>query len=135
MAESNINLSFSCPKKWNAMTPKGEGRFCKACQKTVTDFSGVAISALPDKIAEANECGRFHAYQLHKPFNNWKDKIISGYQNVVLQTEANRLTRKVVLLLLSMVLVITGCSRHLTGRMAKPKVHRASATELARYKN
>lgn len=127
MTESNVNLSFSCPEKWSTLTPNGKGRFCTACKKTVTDFTGVAINALPEQISGANECGRFRAYQLHKPFNNWKDKIISGYQRVSLHLPVNKLSRSFVLLLLSVLLFVTGCTRHVMGKVRKPKTHRASS--------
>ena len=120
MNQSPIHLTFNCPQKWEAMTAANGGRFCAECKKTVTDFSKVPLNKLDTFLqAEHKEelCGNFQAKQLDKPFNDWRDRIISFYQGVVLGTTANKVSRQFMLLLLMLVLVATGCISRVKGRM------------------
>src|ERR1051325_10348242 len=115
MQSPGISLSYQCPKKWGSMSPADGGRFCSDCQKVVRDFSKAAVAELQKTIpsnCEEELCGNFHAYQLHKPFGNWKDQLISFYQNISIAKTANRFS----LLLVMAALLLTGCYRHVRGR-------------------
>lgn len=118
MQQSKVRLDFVCPKKWNTMTPEGNGRFCDACQKTVTDFSKIPLNQLNDAVRDLpveSNCGSFYAYQLNKPFGNRKDKIIAFYQRLILNKNKYKLSRPFILCLVITMLFITGCYRRTAG--------------------
>ena len=114
---SKIELSFQCPQKWEAMTPTKGGRFCSHCQKTVIDFTHIPVQQ-PDPIIQQGDtaeiCGNFYAYQLHKPFGNWRDHVIAFSQRFEWgQSSYKQLT----VLLLTMILLLTGCARRFRGKV------------------
>lgn len=136
MNHSVTTLSFQCPQKWEGMIPQGDGRLCSSCKKIVTDFTKIpltALNAVPTAPAGVHACGHYHAYQLHKPFNNGKDKLISFYQRIALGKSIHRYMRPLALLLMMMVLVATGCHRRLAGvraYQASTKKHNKPYTSL-----
>ena len=124
MRQSNIHLDFQCPKKWNTMRPRNNGRFCSDCKKVVTDFSKISTEELSQTIVanlEEESCGSFSAFQLNRPFNNWKDKYISCYQKNKFDKSEFKLTRQITLFLLMIILIATGCTRRQTGKFAPAK--------------
>ena len=139
MNKSPISLDFQCPKKWNTMNPQDGGRFCDSCKIVVQDFSKTPIDKLGNSCQTENEeqlCGNFFAYQLDKPFNNWKDKIISYYQKIEISRRINKLIKPVSLLFLMFLLISTGCYRRVRGYMnshpnkTRKPVHSANQTTL-----
>ena len=65
----SVTLPDSCPEQWDEMPHAGDGRFCAACQKTVTDFtlmSDAQIIAFIRNKDEGNHCGRFNGHQLDR---------------------------------------------------------------------
>lgn len=130
ITESKIKLSFQCPRQWETMTPIEGGRFCDDCNKTVTDFSKTPIQQLNTVIPDtknAEICGHFYAYQLNKPFGNWRDKIITFSQkNLSGKIPLGRFTMLIVML----VLVITGCARRVKGMVSRSNQHTHSTRTL-----
>jgi hypothetical protein len=64
-----IHIPSPCHENWNKMSRVEQGRFCKSCQKTVTDFTemddeGLVAFLSENKTTEA--CGRFRPDQLTK---------------------------------------------------------------------
>lgn len=121
MENSKVHLHFTCTKKFENMTPNEQGRFCAECEKTVTDFREIPVSNIGDKVQwdQENACGNFYAHQLDRPFGNWKDKIISFYQQGKNRSENFGFTRPIALFLLTGLLIVTGCkSRQLAGAYA-----------------
>lgn len=61
-----IKIEEPCTQSWAEMTPQESGRFCSACQKTVTDFTSFTdeefIAWFQQK--KDNACGRFTKKQL-----------------------------------------------------------------------
>lgn len=116
---SKIELSFQCPQTWEGMTPTKDGRFCSNCQKTVIDFTHIPVQQL-DPIFQQDEttepCGNFYAYQLHKPFGNWRDQVIAFSQKFMWSRSSYK---QITVLLMTLILVLTGCSRRLRGVIAK----------------
>ncbi|MCB9334807.1 MAG: hypothetical protein H6586_01545 [Flavobacteriales bacterium] len=118
-------LSFKCPKKWSDMTPMDNGRHCSDCNQVVHDFSKMNTDELTNQlnsIKETHTCGNFYAHQLKNPFDNWKDSIVFLYQK--LATSNNRkipFLKPVSLLLVTSLLIATGCHRKLRGRMVATK--------------
>ncbi|OGX83568.1 carboxypeptidase-like regulatory domain-containing protein [Hymenobacter coccineus] len=66
---TTVHIPQPCAESWAAMTPRGPGRHCAACQQTVVDFTqktnGEILAML--KQATGNTCGRFAAGQLGRP--------------------------------------------------------------------
>ena len=63
-----LTVAESCHENWNAMSAAEQGRFCAACQKTVTDFTQMNDREILEYISEkgANMCGRFENRQLNR---------------------------------------------------------------------
>lgn len=139
MDRSSIGLSFQCPKKWGAMTPANGGRFCSDCNKIVTDYSNFSLYQLNTLLRTGSpSCGHFRAYQLDRPFGNWRDKIITAYQAAALKIPINKFSKQITLVLLTIILVLTGCARRTKGMIAVyaddhrcPKKHKHKTTQAA----
>lgn len=102
------------------MTPQGNGRFCRDCKKVVTDFSKVSFNELSanNSISYTKDtCGNFKAYQLDKPFNNWKDRLVSLYQRISFEPGFKSVSKQFSLLFITFVLIMTGCHRHVRGKV------------------
>lgn len=64
-----IHIPKPCGEDWNKMTPNELGSFCKACQKTVVDFSGKSDKEIQKYLLENENqkvCGRFRLDQLEE---------------------------------------------------------------------
>lgn len=64
-----LTIPQPCHEQWDEMTPVEKGRYCKACSKTITDFSGMSDAEVLDRIANRNSeplCGRFSNDQLNR---------------------------------------------------------------------
>lgn len=72
----HIHIPEPCHENWHNMTPKEQGRFCGACQKTVVDFSAMTNKEILDYISNAgqNMCGRFAPNQLNKELTITENK-------------------------------------------------------------
>lgn len=124
---SSPQLRFSCPREWESMAPSGEGRHCSACNQVVTDFSAMSnkeISAfLKDNWSE-NSCGHFHARQLDRPFNDWRDRLISLYQRMDTRSYRLLFMRTLLLGFAGALLFLAGCHHErLTGAYSSPEKH------------
>ncbi len=66
---ATVHIPQPCPQSWAAMTPRGPGRHCAACQKTVIDFTQKTDAEILAVLKQAagNACGRFRAEQLGRP--------------------------------------------------------------------
>ena len=109
-------LNFSCPEKWNTMSPTGEGRHCDVCDRIVIDFSAKTndeiISAIKGNSGKA--CGRFRAVQLKNPFNDRRDRLVRFYQNIA-QSSRRYFPKAVLLAFATALLFVSGCRERLTG--------------------
>src|SRR5688572_26847745 len=72
-----------CHEDWQKMTPAEQGKFCMACQKTVTDFSSMTNEEILMHISKAsgNVCGRFMPDQLNRRVSteNKKNTLSAKY--------------------------------------------------------
>jgi hypothetical protein len=61
-----IEVKEPCAQSWAEMTPQETGRFCAACQKTVTDFTAFTDEEFTAFFQQKKEtgCGRFTKRQL-----------------------------------------------------------------------
>lgn len=121
--KSEIQLEFVCPKKWNGMIPEENGRFCHSCHKIVVDYSKSPIQNL-QKPQEEGHCGSFYAYQLDRPFGNWKDQIVSRYQKILF---GRNIFKPAILLFVACLLFLTGCYRRTTGVIAYGNKHKCNS--------
>jgi hypothetical protein len=114
MKANNVRLTFKCPVKWNSMASVDGGRYCSSCKKTVKDFSGSSLTQICSDGAEKNECGSFDAIQLHKPFGDKRDLLVGYYQRLKNKNPSG----KILLMFVTILLFLSGCSRRLSGAYA-----------------
>lgn len=124
MEKHLVELQFNCPKKWDEMTPKGNGRFCGDCKKVVTDFSKTEIATPTLPQTDGQACGNFYAHQVEKPFNDARDKVIAFYQKINLRFTNAKSFKPIISFLLIVLLVATGCRRHVRGKVKPKHMHR-----------
>lgn len=64
-----IQVQEPCMQSWSTMTPDQSGRFCRACSKTVIDFSNYTDEQLIEFFTNPRTervCGRFQTGQLDR---------------------------------------------------------------------
>lgn len=64
-----LSIPSPCTEDWNAMTPTGDGRHCRHCNKVVTDFSVLSDEAIQQYVFQnqgKEMCGRFRHSQLER---------------------------------------------------------------------
>lgn len=68
----SYSIAEPCHEDWNAMIPEEKGRFCKSCEKTVIDFTGMSLPAIHRYMEQAKTsvCGRMTPQQVHAPVYN-----------------------------------------------------------------
>jgi len=116
-------LTFSCPEKWDTMTPSGNGRHCSKCDKVVTDFSAMSNEEIQKQLVHSsseNSCGSFMAHQLTQPFGDRRDKLIRFYQRSISFSKNKSFSKSIRLGLAMTLLFITGCYRRSSGYRAQP---------------
>ncbi|AMJ67548.1 carboxypeptidase-like regulatory domain-containing protein [Hymenobacter sp. PAMC 26628] len=66
---TSVHIPTPCAESWAAMTPRGPGRHCAACQNTVVDFTQKTDAEILAVLQQAagRSCGRFAAEQLGRP--------------------------------------------------------------------
>jgi len=67
-----IRIPNPCNEDWNNMRPVENGRFCKVCNKTVTDFTGKSDEEIGNFLwthKEQKICGRFNQSQVERPIH------------------------------------------------------------------
>jgi hypothetical protein len=74
--QSIITIPTPCHEDWNNMTPKGQGRHCGSCAKTVVDFTAwQPQDILLHFKSNKNVCGRFTENQLNDPIPTQEDFV------------------------------------------------------------
>src|SRR6266702_2471669 len=66
MDNFKVNIPNPCDKKWSAITPNTEGRFCDSCNLTVVDFTSMSpseISFFFENKSGQKICGHYYAHQ------------------------------------------------------------------------
>ncbi|WP_294818637.1 hypothetical protein [uncultured Flavobacterium sp.] len=74
-----ISIPKPCHEDWSAMTPNEQGRFCRQCDKTVTDFTGMGALEIQSYLLEnsgKNVCGRFKSTQLETITISIPEKVL-----------------------------------------------------------
>jgi hypothetical protein len=63
----NVELSFTCPQKWEAMVDVGNNKYCQNCKHLVVDFTKLTQSEYDDAIKNApgRLCGLFKSSQMN----------------------------------------------------------------------
>ncbi|MEM6345028.1 MAG: carboxypeptidase-like regulatory domain-containing protein [Bacteroidota bacterium] len=61
-----LSIPEPCHEDWAAMTPNEKGRFCAACNKTITDFRTMSTREILAQLSASSgkTCGRFAPHQL-----------------------------------------------------------------------
>jgi hypothetical protein len=115
-------LTFTCPEKWNTMSPREGGRHCDSCNIVVRDFSRLSNDEIIKEInsPSENSCGSFHAYQLQEPFTDKRNLVIRFYQRVLASPKKKHVVRSFQLGLAMLLLLVSGCHRRMSGFYAHP---------------
>ncbi|TYB79698.1 carboxypeptidase-like regulatory domain-containing protein [Bizionia myxarmorum] len=82
-----ITIPEPCHENWNNMSPNEKGRFCKACDKIVHDFTTKTNEQIVKTIMDHGQvCGRFKTNQLNKELvysrkskNSFRTILASGF--------------------------------------------------------
>ncbi|MDF2456018.1 MAG: hypothetical protein K0R51_2011 [Cytophagaceae bacterium] len=117
MANLHIEIPKPCPSSWSAMTANKEGRHCKACEKTVVDFTVMSDEAIKQYfVTKTGEkvCGRFYTHQVTPPYTGWQKKLIAAYTYVDHRV-TYRMARVAALILLTAAMTLSGCGHKTTG--------------------
>ncbi len=81
-----LHIPEPCHEDWQAMLPQEKGRYCLACQKTVTDFTKMSDREIIDFFENkpTSVCGRFRPEQLNpkvidysQPVSRWKFYLLA----------------------------------------------------------
>lgn len=103
-----VVITFNCPVDIDRMPDCEGGKFCTQCSKEVLDYRNKVNTELP--LDEG--CGRFTVYQVHKPFNNWKDIFVSFAQYLRERGQKRVLFRRITMALSVTSLFLVGCSKN-----------------------
>lgn len=128
-------LTFSCPEKWDAMSPQSSGRYCNSCEKVVTDFSQMSNEEILQRMHSSNEagaCGSFKAYQLEKPFHDKRNALIDLYRRI--SSGKTALPKFISLGLVTVLLLLSGCHRRLSGAYHTPTRREMKEMQKREYK-
>ena len=119
---STPQLNFKCPVNLDEMKTTSNGNFCSKCQIDVIDFRNKSNDEINQLLCQSagSTCGRFEAKQLHKPFGNWKDKIISIYQKTERKEFRMKTQKSLAVAAVSCLMWLTSCGgrQHLAGAYA-----------------
>lgn len=64
----SIRIEKPCTEDWDKMTPTETGKFCAACEKNVTDFTGMTDNEVLEFLANhtGKMCGQLRGSQLNR---------------------------------------------------------------------
>lgn len=111
MANLRIEIPKPCPASWSAMNPSTEGRHCRACDKTVVDFTVMSDEEIKNYLLSKKDirvCGRFHTQQVVTSYNAWQLKLIQAYHYIDHRI-SYRTVKGATLLLITLVMAASGC--------------------------
>lgn len=113
--KSGLHIPQPCKKKWDAMIPDKNGKFCDSCSKTVIDFSKMKQPEIQKYYIENADSGSICGYFKR----NQVETENSGYQKI-----KNRLNRirikpiqRMALFSLSLLFSLTSC----VGKVVAPE--------------
>jgi hypothetical protein len=108
-----LHIPNPCPQNWNAMIPSSNGRYCKACEKVVVDFTKMSTEEIKyyfEMHAEQKTCGHFYASQLAiTPQSKLIQHLLNRYKTTQKKT-ACKIPRLLTLCVLGFVLSLMGCN-------------------------
>lgn len=96
----NINIPEPCHENWQEMTPQEQGRHCKACDKTVFDFTNKTDEQIVKAFIKYDKlCGRFKSTQLNKDLvfarkskNSYLSYLATGLLSLVTSLSFQKIT-------------------------------------------
>lgn len=122
MKKSPVTVNNPCSQKWDSMNPRGEGRFCESCNKTVVDFTKMKNEEILSylKNQPGKTCGYFLPNQVevkrpkhHQFLLNWYENTQNGIKT--------RFLRNVSLAFIALCMTLVGCnSPKTTGEIESP---------------
>jgi hypothetical protein len=109
-----LTVPEPCHENWNAMTHQGNGRYCKSCEKVVTDFTRMNDAELKAWFRNGHSttqtCGNFYQKQL-QPENPIQGFFLKHYLRTEKKTK-RKAVRAITISLLSFSLFLVGCRTH-----------------------
>ncbi len=108
----NLYIPNPCSENWETMSPQEKGKFCSICSKCVIDFTEKQPQEIEQVFKEKQNsnkeiCGRFLNHQL-----NIENKKLSLLEIIFFQyIPATFRNNKVTLIIISVILFLTGCSK------------------------
>lgn len=114
-----ISIPNPCQADWNKMTPNVIGKHCDSCNKTVVDFtkmSGSEIKSYFSNNSDNKTCGHFYKGQLKNSKNRLQSYFYNLYCDAYFQIKP-KVTRVIVLFVLSSMLTIVGCNTPTQGEI------------------
>lgn len=123
---SGVHIPEPCHERWDLMQPYGKGRHCASCNKVVVDFTKMKEDEIGSYLMNhPGTCGNVKTIELEKPFGDWRDRLVAGYQYA---RNSRHHSKKIALLFFSCLLFLSSCYRHVTrGKM------RASSDDLKHH--
>lgn len=112
----NIYIPKPCSENWESMSPQEKGKFCSVCSKCVIDFTEKKHQEIIKIIEEKQDekiCGRFYHHQLHTE----NPKFFTLRNQFFKYIPANFHTSRITLVIFSLILFVTGCSKSTTERL------------------
>lgn len=113
--QATIHIPNPCPANWNQMAPAQNGKFCGECSKVVIDFSGKTLEEINAYLSGSTDkhiCGRYE--ERHTISGNKWYNFLNNLENRMSKSGLKRLS----LMLITVMLVLTGCHRRLQGAYA-----------------
>ena len=87
----NVELSFSCPEKWENLVDVGENKYCQKCKHLVVDFTKLTQKEFNDAVKNSpgRLCGRFKASQMSTRFLKYAAVTTTIAASVLVPTSCN----------------------------------------------
>ncbi|RZJ27935.1 MAG: hypothetical protein EOO48_10865 [Flavobacterium sp.] len=120
-----LNIPKPCAENWDGMARDTNGRFCRSCEKTVVDFTGMTAIEIRDYFTENRDrkvCGRFQTSQL--------DSLVITIPVRVVYSQTQFHKMFLLALFVSMGTVLFSCS---DDKGNKKNIDRIEVTSEPRY--
>jgi hypothetical protein len=116
MKVNKVSIPKPCKESWDSMTPKGNGRHCDSCDKTVVDFTAMTLEQIKiyfDKNKGTRVCGHFKTVQVETQRPASHRHLIRLYEYLE-QTISIGFLRTIPLSIVALFMVLVGCQEKTT---------------------
>jgi hypothetical protein len=116
MQREKVHIAEPCSANWDAMPASDNGRYCASCEKVVVDFSKKTLTEIQDYFASLNgqtACGNYQERHTKNADSRWY-RFLNKTELVFEKWKQPRLA----ILFITVLLFLSGCMRHVKGRMS-----------------